>query len=170
METAAKKRLFIFRWIDNISYFFGALAAIFLMVTAAIVVLEVFLRYVFNSPTIWVAETSVYLTMAVGLLAAAHTLKLDMHFSIPHLTDRLSKANRRRLKIVTHLMGMAYSIVFLVKGIQMAWFSYDMEDISTGLMETPLWLPNMLIPIAGLLLALQFFSKLVEEISNRNPS
>lgn len=170
METVTKKRFFIFRWIDSISYFFGAMAAVFLMLTAVIVVLEVFLRYVFNSPTIWVAETSVYLTMAVGLLAAAHTLKLDMHFSMPHLIDRLSVRNRRRLKIVTHLMGMAYSIVFLVKGIGMVWFSYDLEDISTGLMETPLWIPNMLIPIAGLLLLLQFFNKLVEEISNRNPS
>lgn len=169
METVTKNKFFIFRWIDTLCYLFGALGAIFLMLTAFIVVLEVFLRKFFNAPTIWVAETSIYLTMAVGLLTAAHALKLDMHFSIPNLIDRLSTNNRRRLKIVTHLMGMAYSIVFLVKGVQMVKFSYEMEDISTGLMETPLWIPNMLIPIAGLLLALQFINKLAEAISNRNP-
>lgn len=169
METANKKKFIIFRWIDSLCVLFGAVGAICLLVTTLIVVLEVFLRYVLNSPTTWVSETSIYLTMAVGLLAAAYALKENMHISITNLTERLSAQNRRRMKILTHLMGIAYSAVFVAKGIEMVKFSYEMEDISTGLMETPLWIPNMFIPIGGLLLLLQFINKLADEISNRNP-
>ncbi len=168
METAPKKKLAIFRWIDNLCVFFGSISAAFLMFIALIVVFEVIMRYV-GKPTIWVAETSIYLTMAVGLLAAAYALKENMHFSMTFLTDRISAQNHRRLKILTHLMGIAYSTVFVVKGFEMAKFSYEFEDISTGLMETPLWIPNMVLPIGGLLLALQFLSKLSEEFTNRNP-
>ncbi len=168
METAPKKKFIIFRWIDSLCAFFGAIAAAFLMIVALIVVFEVFMRYI-GRPTIWVAETSIYLTMAVGLLAAAYALRENMHFSMTFLTDRISARNHRRLRIVTHLMGIAYSSVYVVKGLEMAKFSYEFEDVSTGLLETPLWIPNALLPIAGALLALQFLSKLSEEFTNQNP-
>lgn len=169
METAPnKKKFFIFRWIDYLCVFFGAVGAVCLLVTTLIVVLEVIMRYIFHKPTIWVAETSIYLTMAVGLLTAAFALKENMHFGMTFLSDRLSAGKQRILRVVTHLMGIAYSSVFVVKGIEMVKFSYEFEDISTGLLETPLWIPNLLIPIAGLLLVLQFINKLAEEFTIHN--
>lgn len=169
METAPNKKFFLFRWIDNISDFGGALASICLAVLTIIVSLEVFLRYIFNAPTTWVGEVSVYLCMAVGLLGAAYALKLNMLFGITDIVDRLSAKTRRQIRILTNILGVVYSVVFIVKGIQMAWFSYDMEDVSTGLLATPLWIPNLFIPIAGALLAVQFINKVAEDFQNKHP-
>jgi len=164
METPVKKKFSISRWIDYSSDTGGVIAAVCLMGVTCIVALEVVMRYIFNSPTTWVSEMSVYLCMAIGLLGAAYALKNDSHFSITIVIDRLTAKNRRRMKIVTHLMGLAYSAVFVYKGAAMSWFSYDIEDVSTGLLEVPLWIPWLLVPIGGLLLSLQFINKLADEI------
>ncbi len=165
METP-KKRFFIFRWIDKLTDIGGAIAAFFLGVIACIITYEVVMRKFFNSPTSWVGETSVYMWMVVGLLGAAFALKNDSHFGITTFIDQLSAKNRSRIQIVTKCMGLIYSIIFIFKGYEMAVTSYELEDISSGLMAMPLWIPCMMVPIGGLLLSLQFINKIAEEFSD----
>lgn len=165
METP-KKRFFLFRFIDFICEIGAYLSAFLLWVIAVIVTYEVAMRYLFNSPTTWVSESSVYLWMAVGLLGAANTLKNDGHFSITILVDALSQKNRKRLQIITKILGMLYSASFVYYGYQQAYLAYDLEDVSNGLMATPLWIPWSLVPIGGALLTLQFINKLADEFAN----
>ncbi len=164
MEAPVKKKM-IFRWIDFLSELGGNLSAMLLWIIAVIVTYEVTARYLFNAPTTWVQETSVYLWMGVGLLGAACALKSDSHFGITIFVDKLSAKNRRKIQLVSHLAGFAYSLTFVYQGFLQTKLSYDLEDISTGLMATPLWIPWMLMPIGGTLLALQFINKIAEELS-----
>lgn len=167
MHTPPERKFFIFRWIDYSSDLGGIMAAICLLAVTFIITYEVFMRYLFAAPTTWVAEISIYLWMALGLLGAAYALKNNNHFSITIVVDRLTAKNRRRLKMVTNLMGVAYAFVFIYKGLEMAKFAYDIKDASTGVLQFPLWIPWMLVPLGGLLLTLQFINKLAEEIADR---
>ncbi len=162
METP-KKRFFLFRFIDFICEIGAYISAILLWIIAVIVTYEVVMRYIFSSPTTWVQETSVYLWMAVGLLGAAYTLKNDGHFSITILVDALSPKNKKRLQITTKCLGLIYSASFIYYGYLQTQLAYELEDVSTGLMATPLWIPWALVPIGGTLLALQFINKIAEE-------
>ena len=103
--------------------------------------------------------------MGVGLLGAAYALKNDSHFGITIFVDKLSAKNRRKMQIASNVAGFAYSLTFVYQGFLQTKLSYDLEDVSNGLMATPLWIPWMLMPIGGVLLALQFISKIAEEIS-----
>ena len=163
MNKPHKNKFFVFRLIDGASTLGGMAAAACLLVVTLIITYEVVMRYVFNAPTFWVKELSIYLCMAIGFLGAAFALKNDSHFSITIIIDRLSRKNRRRMRILTNLMGMAYSVVFIYKGGEMAKFSYDIGDVSSGMMEVPLWIPWLLVPVGGTLLTFQFFKKLIEE-------
>ncbi|OGR22772.1 MAG: hypothetical protein A2277_06695 [Desulfobacterales bacterium RIFOXYA12_FULL_46_15] len=164
MEAPVKKKM-IFCWIDSLSELGGNLSAILLWIVAIVVTYEVAARYLFNAPTTWVQETSVYLCMGVGLLGAAYALKNDSHFGITIFVDKLSAKNRRKMQIASNVAGFAYSLTFVYQGFLQTKLSYDLEDVSNGLMATPLWIPWMLMPIGGVLLALQFISKIAEEIS-----
>ncbi len=157
---------FLFRWIDTASATGGNIASACMIAVTCIIVFEVIMRYCFNSPTVWVGEMSIYLCMGVGFLSLAYGLKHNVHFSITFLTDRLTDKTRIRLKIFTDFIGMLYSSVFIHKGIEQAWFAYEMEDISSGMMETPLWIPWSFVPIGGFLLTLQFINKLAEDVKN----
>jgi len=165
MQTPPQKH-FILRWIDHACDAGGFIAAVCLALVTLFIVYDVCMRFFFRAPTIWVQEMSIYMCIAIGYLACGFALKNDSHFSITILVDHLTAKNRRRMKIFTCLLGIAYSVIFVVKGIENSRFAYDIGDISSGLMATPLWIPWMLVPIGGLLLGLQFFNKLVQEIQN----
>lgn len=142
------------------------MAAICLAIVTLTITFDVCMRYLFHSPTVWVQETSIYMCIAIGFLGLAYALKNDAHFSITILTDHLTPKNRSRFKIFTSFAGILYSAVFVVKGYENAKFSFDIGDVSTGLLATPLWIPWTLVPIGGLLLGLQFFNKMLAEIQN----
>ena len=164
METPDKKKFFLFRWIDFTSEAGGVLASICLLCVTFIVVYEVAVRYLLNAPTTWVGEMSIYFCMALGFLSLAYGLKNDQHLSITVVTERLTPKNRLRLKIFTDFVGALYCTCFIYKGAQLAYFAYDLEDVSSGMMETPLWIIWCLVPIGGLLLALQFVNKLADDV------
>lgn len=165
MSSSEKNAFFLFRWIDAASTAGGVAAAVCLVCVTCIVVLEVVLRYLFNAPTVWVGEVSIYLCMGIGFFSLAFGLKNDSHFSITLLTDRLTAKNRLRLKLVTDLVGALYSTTFIYKGIELAWFAYEIGDVSSGMMETPLWIPWSFVPMGGLLLTLQFINKLARDFT-----
>lgn len=166
METP-KKRFFVFRWIDKLCALGGAISSFLLGVIAIIIVYEIVMRKLFNAPTAWVGETSIYLWMVVGLLGAAAVLRDDLHFSITTFVDRMSAKNRRRMKIFTNILGLLYACIFVWKGYLYALDSYEMENISSGLMKMPLWIPSAMLPLGGLMLSLQFINKIAELISNK---
>lgn len=161
------ERNWLSRWIDFSSGVGGVIAACCLMLLAFIITYEVIVRYFFGSPTAWVQEFSVYLWMAIAFLAAAYALRNDSHFAVTIFVDRLKASNRRRLRIFTHLIGLGYSVTFVIKGIEMVHFTYEMGDTSTGLIQVPLWIPGSLLPIGAVLLALQFFNKLLLELMHK---
>ncbi|MDC8830137.1 TRAP transporter small permease [Alteromonas gilva] len=144
------------------------LAAICLFVLALVVFYEVFIRYTTGHSSSWIKEFSVYLMMAVGFLAAAYALQLNSHFAITFFVDRLSPTNRRRMQISTHLVGFCYALIFVVKGVDMVSFVYAIGDTSTGLLQTPLWLPASLVPISGVLLCLQFLNLCIDSFTQEH--
>ncbi|NVK57104.1 MAG: TRAP transporter small permease [Alteromonadaceae bacterium] len=141
------------------------LAAICLLILALVVCYEVVIRYTTGHSSSWIKEFSVYLMMAVGFLAAAYALQLNSHFAITFFVDRLNPRQRRRLQITTHLVGFCYALIFVVKGIEMVNFVHSIGDTSTGLLQTPLWLPASLVPISGVVLCLQFLSLTIDHLT-----
>lgn len=82
--------------IDKVSDLF----AIAILASAAILIIEVFLRYFFNAPTIWGHETVVFLTASSfifgGLLVAAR----DAHIRVVIFYDTVSNKTRRWMNII----------------------------------------------------------------------
>lgn len=150
--------------IDSICRAAAWVAAVCLLILALIVSYEVVVRYATGQSSGWIQELSVYLMMTVGYLAAAYALQLKGHFAITFVVDRLSRQHRKMLVTTTNLTGLCYSLIFLYKGADMAFYMYRIGDTSTGLLQTPLWLPASLVPISGLLLSLQFLSHTIDDL------
>ena len=60
--------------LDKVSVGFGLLAVFFSSSMASLCTYEVVMRYVFNSPTIWVLEITIYLVIASTFFALAYVL------------------------------------------------------------------------------------------------
>lgn len=151
-------------WIHRLNGISGCGAAICVLAAAIIICVEIISRFLFNSPTTWVLEISVYLCIAAGFLGAAYTLQHNAHFSITIVAERFSEKGQRILRLVTSSMAMIYCMVFVWKGCEMVISSHELGLISETLLETPLWIPELVIPLGAILLLFNFARMFIQDL------
>ena len=83
-----------------------------IFIAFAISVFEVISRYVFDSPTMWVHESTTFLIAATFLVGGPIALARDKHIRVRMIYDTVSPAARRWLDIVIAMIffaGLGYA-------------------------------------------------------------
>ncbi|QUJ67922.1 TRAP transporter small permease subunit [Photobacterium sp. GJ3] len=97
----------------------GNLLSLLFLFTVMISFYEVLMRYVFNSPTIWVHETASFLGGSLFIVGGLYALATNKHVRVVLLYDMVSQRTRQYLNLFHHVMGLLFSVL-------MAWASYTM--------------------------------------------
>lgn len=123
-----------------------------LAVLPLIVIYDVAARYLFNAPTIWATEISIYLLQVMVFLPMGLLISEDGHVRSTLLTDRLSLRARSALDRVSLLLiaGFAGCVAWL--GGIYTLHAWRFGQVSATLLAVPLWIPNALILLGGVLL------------------
>ena len=70
---------------------------------------EVVMRYLFDSPTIWVHETATFIGAVLFVLGGLYAFANDQHVRVVVLYDALNDRTRNWLNILHHLLGLCFS-------------------------------------------------------------
>jgi TRAP-type C4-dicarboxylate transport system permease small subunit len=146
------------------------LAAALLLVSLALVAWSVMMRYFLNQPIPWVDELVGYLLVGLVMLAAADALRRGEHISVDLLTDRLGPRGRRLTAAAGQLAVLVAGLALLIGGWQTAAFSKLLGIYSTGYLAVPVYLPQLLIPLGGLLLAVAAAVGLLRMATGQSPT
>ncbi len=149
--------------IDRISEWSSKSIAYLVVVTAFLVVIEVVMRYAFNSPTVWNIDLVTYLCMALYFLGGAWVLSTDMHVRVDILYVRLSPRTKAILDIVTVPFFLAFCGVLLWFGSIWMWASLIKGQTSGTQWDILIWPVKTILPLATLLLLLQGLAKLARD-------
>lgn len=141
----------------------GMVAGMCILATALIVAYEVVLRALFNAPTEWVNETSVYLVLASAFLGFAPALASGKHINVDLVTSKLSPQVNKFLRMVCSIVGLIYSLVFLSTSWEMVMNSFELGLLSTSTLRVPLYLPQLALPVGFFFLSLQFVANLIDD-------
>jgi len=95
--------------------FFGAgilklahVFAVLFLLSMGVLIFEVVMRYVFNRPTIWVHETTIFLCAICFLFGGLHSVTRNGHIRVVLLYDYVSDRVRRWLDIAIYtICGLA---------------------------------------------------------------
>lgn len=90
----------------------GLVFAIGIVVSMAILINEVVLRYVFNSPTIWAHETTIFLCGIAFVYGGLYCAARDRHIRVVLVYDAVPAGIRRVLDIVISVICAAASAMF----------------------------------------------------------
>ncbi len=89
----------------------GHLFAALFLVSMAILIFEVVMRYVFDRPTIWVHETTIFICAICFVFGGLHSVSRNGHIRVVLLYDHVSERTRRRLDIgIYTICGFATGI------------------------------------------------------------
>lgn len=145
------------RVIDRFTLRTGALAAWLVVPLVAVMVYEVFARYLFHAPTIWAYDTTYMLYGTHFMLGAAYTLYRGGHIRTDVFYQNWSLRRRGIIDATLYLLFFFPGIaLFFWMGLQEALHAWDIREVSDASPWRPIIYPfKAMIPLALLLLLIQ---------------
>ena len=150
--------------INRLTWLSELIAEIGLVGLLLIVIHEVIVRYVFDSPTLFSVELSEYLLVLVVFMSIGWVLKEDRHVAVSFVVDLLPRKVRLGMNVLTSVLTMAFLGILVWKGGKTAVTAYTGDYHSSSLLNFPMWIPYVLIPLGALVLSLQYLIKIGELI------
>lgn len=90
----------------------GIVFAIGILASAGILVVEVVLRYAFNSPTIWAHETVIFLNALAFVFGGLYAASCNSHIRVVLIYDFLKKSTRRWFDVGISIACAAACVTF----------------------------------------------------------
>lgn len=91
---------------------FGIIFALGILLAMAILVVEVFLRYVLNQPTIWAHETTIFLCAIAFIYGGLYDVARNTHIRVVLIYDYLNPQARRLMNIIISCVSMVACLFF----------------------------------------------------------
>jgi TRAP-type C4-dicarboxylate transport system permease small subunit len=155
-----------FEWgvLDRISVFVGRVAMVMIVVLVSVMLYEVVLRYVFEAPTLWANELSLWIAGFLFLLAGLYAMQQRSHIRIFIVYDLLPRWLQRACDTLSTLLILAFTggLIWGGYGEATAQF-YRWETLGTAF-DPPI--PATLTPailIVVTMVAIQSVSNLIRD-------
>ena len=101
---------------DRLSLFLGRVTMLLIAILVAVMFYEVVLRYVFESPTLWANELSLWMAGFVFLLAGLYSMQQRNHIRIYLLYDVLPRPLQRICDVVSTSLIIVFAVALLWGG------------------------------------------------------
>ena len=123
--------------------------AILMVALAVLVFIQVFNRFVLQTPLAWSEDLAMLLYQWVVFVGAALGVKRMRHFGIELVVRQLPDRWRHRIELVSPLVMLVVAVVMIVQGWTMLGFNRNRTFATMDLSYTWAFLP---IPLSGVLI------------------
>lgn len=139
------------------------LAGLLIVAMSALVIFQVFTRYVLGNPADWTEELVTTSLMWACFLCGAYALLNRQHMALHVFRDKLPTAARRLVTIAVDALVLAFAAVVMVwGGIQLVLVSLDAPS---AILQIPRGLAYAAAPVGGLLMVAAQILNLFEDVS-----
>src|SRR6187551_177108 len=149
--------------IDGISTWVGKAFAWLMVVLMAVVVVEVFKRYILNAPTAWIFDAENMLYGTCFMLGGAYTLAQNAHVRGDFLYSSMRPRTQAGLDLVLYIVFFIPGIAALIySGWVFAVESWTINEHSIVTANgPPVWQFKFVMPLAGVLVMIQGIAEIV---------
>ncbi|PID47155.1 MAG: C4-dicarboxylate ABC transporter permease [Proteobacteria bacterium] len=114
-----------------------------------------------NSSMTWAGELTNYLFIWSALFGAAYGFKKGIHISVTVMLNLLPKYLAKSLFVLANIISFIYLSANAYFGYQVVMLLDEIEEMSVDL-EIPMWIPNLVLPIAFAGAAFRAGEKVIE--------
>lgn len=130
------------------------LTVIVMAALALITFANVLVRYFTNSSFAWTEEISVFLMIALALIAGSAAVARDQHIRIEYFAEGGSDARRKLLAQCGALLVALLFALIAVLSVRMVWDDYRFGETSPGI-GLPQWWYSIWLPVFSALITLR---------------
>jgi TRAP-type C4-dicarboxylate transport system permease small subunit len=162
LSNTIKKTIKLLQGVSKATMYFAMVCLFLLMI---VVFTEVILRYVFGKPTGFTDEIGAHMLVLVIYCGLAYTLMEQRHIGVEMVTSNLPSKKREMLTLVTSLFSSLLTVIILWKSIVHVEILYRDGVKTMGILQTPIWIPYLVIPIGMLTLLSQQLAEILKTYS-----
>ena len=151
---------------DKLVKYSGYLASALFIAIGFIVSYEVIMRYLFNSPTIWVNEVSRFLQIWATYLALTYSFHKQDFIRITVIYDRLNENGKKILDFISFIFILIFSSFVVYYGWIIAYDSLKVGRTSSTILDVPSFLTELAIPLCFAFLVLRVILEIIAYIRN----
>ena len=154
----------ILNGIDTLSKAGAYLSSLCMMAIVALITTEIVMRTFFKTSTYVSSEYSGYLMVAVVMAGFSYTLQSDAHIRITVVLIKLPPMLRKAVEIAAIVVAILITGFICNYAVRMAYDAYVYKMPADSISQTPMYLPQALVPIGMMGLLLQLVSHLVRKV------
>ena len=151
---------------DKLVKYSGYLASALFIAIGFIVSYEVIMRYLFNSPTIWVNEVSRFLQIWATYLALTYSFHKQDFIRITVIYDRLNENGKKILDFISFIFILIFSSFVVYFGWLIAYDSLKVGRTSSTILDVPSFLTELAIPLCFAFLVLRVILEIIKYVRN----
>ncbi len=145
----------------------GAILSSTLFIALVVLIMvEIIGRSFFDYSTMLADEYSGYFYLAAIFLGLAYTFDQEGHIRISIITSRLSNSTKRWVDVFAGIMALAILLFALCYSWNFMMESKEMEMLSEGVSETPLYLTQIPLVVGLVLFAFSMFIFVLRRLTN----
>lgn len=157
------------RLLDALYLGAGAVAAAFVALIALLMIGQSILRE-FGVRTGAVPDVVAWCCASAAFFAMAHAFKHGDFVRVTLLLEKVSPPVRRTLEVTSLLIGTASVSTLMWAALSFTYESWVFNDIATGLLPMPLWIPQLGFAIGSVLLWIAVVDELVIVLRGGRPT
>jgi TRAP-type C4-dicarboxylate transport system permease small subunit len=135
-------------------------AQISIVCTMVLITTDVIARNIFKRSLLISDEVSGYLLVVMTFFGISYSLRSGSLLRIEFLLFSLPKRLRGIVDVLFDLAALAVCVLLLWSMIRFTWITWQREAIAPTLIETPLWIPQLAMPLGMLILVIAFLLEL----------
>lgn len=127
-------------------------------------VTDVFLRYVLNSPSLWISTTIQAAMVLMACVGGLYALNEDAFVRLDLFYANFSKRKKAVCDVLTSVFTFAFLFTLIWKGYLAAMMSLKMNQMTPTSVPIPIYPIKIFIPITAVLVLLVVFKKLGNDL------
>lgn len=133
-------------------------------VLAFIVVYEVIARYLFDAPTIWAYDFSLFLFGYIAALGGAYAQQRKAHINVDILYLSVSPKVRNIFNLISYSLGIFFLIVIFYMSLDKFHEAIEFDYRRQSEWAPPMWHFWVMLCTASTLFTIQLFRDMLEEV------
>ena len=152
------------RGVDLIAEAMGRIGWVLLLYCMILGVTDVFLRYVLNTPSLWISTTVQFAMVLMACVGGVYALNDDAFVKLDLFYANFSPRKKAICDIITVIFTFLFLYVLIWKGTAAAMLSVKLKQVTPTSIPIPLYPLKIFIPISGVIMMLVVIKKLVNDI------
>jgi len=150
--------------IDVIAELMGRVGWLLILYCMIFGVTDVFLRYVLNSPSLWISTTLQFAMVLLACVGGIYSLNDNAFVKLDLFYANFSAKKKAICDIITVVFSILFLSVLVWKGYQAAMLSVMLKQVTPTSIPIPIYPLKIFFPITGVIMLLIVIKKLVNDL------